>query len=225
MRKIIAREVCPEDIDFRYYFDNDGFTNAGGKNCAVYVVTKDFGRLAGFNIDEYKEIVKQAKAIVEGFDDIDNKFFDYCSSYKAIMEDNNIPYTSWKCHALKQWAKKADIYNTDCIADYLTIITGQKWETKAFRGYSQGDYCEVVYCTQRYSEEGIEEIGKLWLGCGTEFCIDGCCGYYVIDSIRWTEDERLVNYLAKCYGCKPEQLEVYLYAGSHQVHDYKLLAV
>ena len=39
----------------------------------------------------------------------------------------------------------------------------------------------------------------------------------------WQEGETLRKYLADCYGCKPEELEVYLYDGEHVVTDYRLM--
>ena len=217
-KKIIAREVRPECIDFSYYFDDDGLTNAGGENCAIYIIPADRRYYDGFNMQEYKEIEEQAKEIISGFEDV---LDGYDLTYKQVMEDNGIVYNSRRCHLLKKWVENANIAYTDCIAEFLTIITGEKWNVKAFHGYSQGDYCEVVYCEKRYSEEGVTEIGKMWLGCGTEFAIDGCYGFFVIDEIRWTEDERLVKYLADMYGCDVKDLEVYLYKGEHE--DYELL--
>ena len=196
MKKIIAREVNPRYVDFSFYFDDDGLKSAGGENCAVYIVSGD-GR-SGFNMEEYREIELHAQAVIE----------DYEAGY-PIDE------------ALKEWAEYANPYSTTDIAEFLTITTGEEWNVRAFRGYSQGDYCEVVYCKARYSEERITEIGKFWLGCGTEFCIDDCYGYYVPDTIRWEEGEKLRQYLADSYGCKPEELEIYLYDGEHIVTDYK----
>lgn len=225
MSKIIAREVPPECINFSFYFDNDGFTNAGGENCAVYIVPTNRRRNSGFNMEEYEQIEDKAEAIIDGFYDVSNKWTDGYKTYKEVMEYNDIPYTSHKCHLLKKWAENADTSDTECIAEFLTITTGEKWNVKAFHGYSQGDYCEVVYCEKRYSEEAITEIGKMWLGCGTEFAIDGCYGFFVIDEIRWAEDERLIKYLADMYGCDTKDLEVYLYKGERRVSEYELLKV
>lgn len=198
MKKIIAKEINPACVDFSFYFDDDGLKSAGGENCAVYIIPADRRRYGGFNLEEYREIELHAQAVID----------DYEDGY-PIDE------------TLKEWAKHADTRDTDSIAEFLTITTGEEWEVKAFTGYSQGDYCEVVYCKARYSEEHITEIGKFWLGCGTEFIIDGCRGYFVIDELRWEEGEKLRQYLANSYGCKPEELEVYLYAGEHIVTDYK----
>ena len=197
MKKIVAREINPSYVDFSFYFEDDGLKSVGGENCAVYIVPGDRRRY-GFNMDEYREIELHAQAIID----------DYDAGY-PIDE------------TLKEWAKHANTSNTDSIAEFLTITTGEEWEVKSFTGYSQGDYCEVVYCVSRHTPEHITEIGKFWLGCGAEFCIDGWYGYYVIDELRWEEGEKLRQYLADCYGCKPDELEIYLYDGEHIVTDYR----
>jgi hypothetical protein len=198
MKKIIAKEVNPSHVDFSYYFDDEGLTNKGGENCAIYIVPVNRIRYNGFNMDEYREIEQQAQAVID----------DYEDGY-SIDE------------ALREWVKHANTSDTESIAEYLTITTGEEWEVKAFTGYSQGDYCEVVYCINHYTLERIREIGKFWLGCGTEFCIDGCYGYYVPDTIRCREGDELRQYLADCYGCKPDELEIYLYDGERIVTKYK----
>ena len=197
MKKIVAREINPSYVDFSYYFDNDGLKSIGGENCAVYIVPGDRRRY-GFNVEEYREIEVHAQAVID----------DYEAGY-PIDE------------TLKEWAKHANTSNTDSIAEFLTITTGEEWEVKSFTGYSQGDYCEVVYCINHHTPERITEVGKFWLGCGTEFCIDGWYGYYVIDELRWEGGEKLRQYLADCYGCKPDELGIYLYDGEHIVTDYR----
>ena len=220
MKKIVAKEVNPAHVNFSFYFDDDSLKSAGGENCAVYIVPGD-RRDGGFNMEEYEEIEEKAKAIIDGFRDVSAKWPYGYATYKEVMEDNAISYTSHKCKLLKEWVKYAKPYDTGDIAEFLTITTGEEWAVKAFTGYSQGDYCEVVYCVNHYTPERITEIGELWLGCGTEFCIDGCYGYFVPESIRWREGETLRKYLADSYGCEPEELEIYLYEGEHIVTDYR----
>ena len=222
MKKIIVKEVNPSYVDFSFYFEDEGLTNKGGENCAVYIVPADRRRNSGFNMDEYREIEQTADSLIETFREVSPKN-KYYPTYKEAMLSHNIEYTSRKCHLLKKWAEYANPYDTSDIAEFLTITTGEEWNVRAFRGYSQGDYCEVVYCKAHYSEKHITEIGKFWLGCGTEFCIDDCHGYFVPDEIRWEEGDTLRKYLADLYGCKPEELEIYLYNGEHMVTDYKLM--
>jgi len=198
MKKIIAKEVNPAYVDFSFYFYDDSLKSVSGENCAVYIIPGDRRRYGGFNLDEYREIELHAQAVIN----------DYENGYPVE-------------ETLKEWAEYADPHNTNDIAEFLTITTGEEWAVKSFTGYYQGDYCEVVYCINHHTPERINEIGKLWLGCGTEFCIDGCHGYYVIDEIRWEEGEKLRQYLADSYGCEPEELEIYLYDGEHIVTDYR----
>jgi hypothetical protein len=198
MKKIIAKEVNPAYVDFSFYFYDDSLKSVSGENCAVYIIPGDRRRYGGFNLDEYREIELHAQAVIN----------DYENGYPVE-------------ETLKEWAEYADPHNINDIAEFLTITTGEEWAVKSFTGYYQGDYCEVVYCINHHTPERINEIGKLWLGCGTEFCIDGCHGYYVIDEIRWEEGEKLRQYLADSYGCKPEELEIYLYDGEHIVTDYR----
>jgi len=215
MKKIIAKELCPSNVDFGYYFDDDGLKS-------VFIVPLDRRRYSGFNLGEYEEIERTADSLIETFKEVSRKN-KYYPTFKEVMLSHNIEYTSHRCHLLKKWAEHANPYNTDDIAVFLTITTDKEWAVKSFTGYSKGDYCEVVYCKAHYTPEHITEIGKFWLGCGTEFSIDGCRGYYVPDIIRWEEGETLRKYLADCYGCKPDELEIYLYDGEHIVVDYRLM--
>jgi len=222
MKKIIAKELHPSHVDFSFYFDDDGLKSISGENCAVYIVPADRRNYNGFNMEEYQEIEQKADSLIKAFKEVSPKN-EYYPTYKEAMLSHNIEYTSRKCNLLKKWAEYANPYSTSDIAEFLTITTGKEWDVKAFKG----DYCEedirVVYCVNHYTPEHITEIGKFWLGCGTEFCIDDCCGYYVPDHIRWEEGEKLRKYLADQYGCEPDELEIYLYIGEHMVIDYKKL--
>ena len=175
MRKIVAEEVAPEDIDFSFYFDDDGLKSAGGENCAVYIL----GPGKGFNSEEYEEIQREAEE----------------AGYDVGIES---------------------------IRQFLTVKTGKQWAVESFYGYVQGDYCQVLYCPDNY-KDGVTEIGKMWLGCGTEFVIDGVGGYFVVDTVRWDEGEKLINLLAEYAECDPSELEIHLYTGRHTVNEYKTL--
>ena len=218
-RKIIAREVAPEDTDFSFYFDGDCFSRRAGDRCyEVYIPGSR--RVGGYNEDEYKDVLNDIENILYEYSNGENSItraLEYALSYE---EAQRLTMNTHKLHALKEWAKDADSDKAETVAEYLTILTGKQWETKSFRGYSQGDYCEVVYCKDVYSEESITEIGKMWLGCGSEFEIgevdkngdeDLCRGFFVIDYIRWQEGEELRGALAEMYGCDPGEMQVYLY--------------
>lgn len=218
--KIIARELAPDCVDFSSYFDDEALKNISGENCAVYIPRSR--STAGFNSEEYASLVNEAENIIDEY----NNGSTITAACEYALNGNDferIRNNTHKLHALKKWAENANTNNVDAIAKYLTITTGETWKTRTFSGYSQGDWCEVVYCPTHHSTEWINEIGYFWLGCGTEFIIDDCGGYFVLDTIRWTEGEPLRALLAEYAGCNAEDLEVHLYAGEHTVTEYKLL--
>ena len=242
MKKIIAKEVNPAYVDFRYYFEDDGLTEKGGDYCNnLFIISRErYGQISGFNEKEYKNLQTEIKNLFDMYIDIVNKsYYAQYSSVGSMLLDlgliNSIHNTR-RIKEITEWLKArlrwgntsqtrtvAEYEPEETTAEYLTFKTGKEWKVKSFTGYCQGDFCDVVYCTAHYSEEHITEIGKFWLGCGTEFCIDDCYGYYVPDTIRWQEGETLRKYLADCYGCKPDEIEIYLYDGEHTVTDYKTM--
>lgn len=201
MNKILAKEVAPHDIDFGDFFYGDAYTSALGVEYAVYIVEDERRTVVGLNMNEYRAHKRDAQAIINRYHNGEN------------------------VGAFTNWAKIADIDNVNTMVGYLAAKTGKPWATKSFQGYSQGDFCTVIYCSEAYNDDSIKEIGKIWLGCGTEFCVDGCYGYFVIDEIRWEEGERLANLLADYAGCELKALEIQLYDGEHTVVDYRILDV
>lgn len=231
----IVREVPPESAELSWVFDNDGLSEAGGDwNYTLFIVSNEgWGRLYGFNIDEYKRIRKEAEDLLDGFGWVEEKATDYDGkriTYKAVMEDNRIPYNPTKCHALKEWAKSADNLDTDDIAEYLTITTGKKWNSIGVCGYCQGDYVEVVYC------EGFHEnpkyYGECWLGCAKEFSVnyldengeeeDSVGGYIVADCQAW-RDEDYKRLVCEWAGIPEEEtvLEMIESTSYHTTYHYR----
>jgi len=197
----IIREVPQEHVDFSYYFDNDWLTEAGGDYCYNLFIVNYTRHSRGFNEEEYQNIVEQAEAILDGFHDVNDKWtngYNSFETYKEVMEYCGIPYTSHNCHLLKEWAKTADSSDTETIAEFLTITTGKQWRTDSARGYSQGDYVEMVYCEDHY-KDGVQHYGEIWLGAAKEFYtieldengeeVDTCGGYIVADCQAWKDEE------------------------------------
>ncbi len=229
MKKHIIREVPPEDCDNSYYFDDDGLTEAGGDYCYNLFIISDSRRLYGFNMEEYKRLREQAEAIIDGFNDVSEKYNSYYNSYKECMEYNDIKYTSRKCHLLKEWAGYADSENPDNIAEFLTIKTGKKWETQSAHGYSQGDYVEMVYCPEHY-KDGVQSYGEIYLGAYKEFCvvdldeagteIDTCYGFYVADCQVKTEED-YKKLVCEWEGIKEEETSLEMIESRKQYTKYE----
>jgi hypothetical protein len=213
MKKYIIREIPPESYDNSYYFDDDGLTEAGGDYCYNLFIISDSRRLYGFNMEEYKHVREQAEAIIDGFNDVSEKYNSYYNSYKECMEYNDIVYNSRKCHLLKEWAKNADTEEAEDMAEFLTIRTGKRWETDNAHGYSQGDYVEMVYCPEHY-KNGVKSYGEIWLGAYKEFCVvdlddsgneaDACYGFCIADCQVKT-DEDYKKLVCEWEGIKEEE--------------------
>lgn len=237
MIKHIIREVAPEACDFSYYFDGDTFTEASGDYCnTLFIISNErWGRLEGYNIDEYKRVRDQANYIISGFEDVRDPGNAYnwtgYRTYKEAMEDNGVSYTPRKCHQLKQWTQDADSDNPESIAEYLTITTGKRWTTSSARGYCQGDYVEMVYCPECYPE-GVEACGEVWLGAAKEFCIidvnddgtegDTVYGYIVADCKAW-RDAEYKAIICKWEGLEPEEtrLEMIDSTTTRTIYSYR----
>lgn len=233
----IVRECPPEACELSWAFEGDGLTERGGDwNYNLFVVSNDgWGRLSGFNIDEYKRVRKDAENLIDDFcmteEYIRNGDRDWRGrrpTYKSVMEDYRISYNPKKCHDLKEWAKSADNLDTDDIAAYLSIITGKKWNSIGVCGYCQGDYVEVVYC------EGFHEnpkyYGECWLGCAKEFTVnyldesgeeeDSVGGYIVADCQAW-RDEDYKRLVCEWAGIPEAETELQMIDGSHTYTKYE----
>ena len=205
--KHIIREIAPENAMFQTYFDDDGLTEKGGNYCynLFIICNEGYNRLSGFNVEEYRNIQKRMENILDGFSDVEDGLTNYDGkryTYKDIMMENDIQYNSILCHRLKKWTKNADINDSDDVAAFLSILTKKEWDSISVTGYCQGDYCEIVYCAEHYSNP--RQYGEIWLGCGKEFEVidinengnetDVYGGYIVADcEVRNDEDyKRLV---------------------------------
>lgn len=238
--KHLIREIEPESAELQFYFDGDTFTSRAGDFCYTLfiVVNEGYGRLSGLNIDEYKEVKQRAGRILDGFNYVDNDGRNYDGSkatYKQAMEDENIRFNPTMCARLRKWAENADEDKPEDIAAFLSIITGRKWDVSSARGYCQGDYCELVYCTDIYTEQDIDIAGDIYLGCAKEFCIvdynddgteydDATYGYIVADcQTRTNEDYKRI--VCEYAGIKPEDTTLELIDGcsTHTTYSYRAI--
>lgn len=227
--KHIFREVSPEATDFSFYFDDDGIKEAGGDFCYnLFIVQRErYGRLYGFQIDEYREIARELYNVADDFDNVPGA---YTPSFKQVMKDYGLHYTPQRCHALKElvFDDEFDSENPETVAAYLTIKTGKAWDVASARGYSQGDYCQVVYCKDFHEEP--KAYGEIWLGAGREFEyialdddgneIERVGGYIIADCQAW-RDEDYKRLLCEWEGVKPEETALEMIDGSHTWTEYE----
>lgn len=238
MIKNIIREVAPEACDFSYYFDNDALTGRGGDYCYNLFIIGDGRQVGSFNEREYSRVQSEADLILDNFSNVGSGPYDFVS-YKEAMQNAGIEYNPRLCHALKEWAKDADTAEPETVAAYLTITTGKKWETDSVRGYSQGDYVDLVYCPEHY-KNGVENYGEIWLGCAKEFCVidvedyqepeeeggkptytegDTVYGYIVADCEAW-RDEDYKRIVCEWAGINEDETRLEMIEDSHTYTKY-----
>lgn len=233
--KYIIRECA--NPDFRYYFDGDCFNeNSGDYSYYLFIIENEgYGRYSGLNADEYKRVIEKAGNIVDGFQYAEDKGTTYNGkryTYKDCITEEGYTYNSTMCHKLKEWYKKTDkryYDSTESITDFLSIITGKEWKTTGICGYCQGDYVDVIYCTEHYTEKEVNVNGELFLGCAKEFYTieiddngtekDTTYGYYVANCLVKT-DEDYKRLVCECAGLNENETQLDLIDSYNMVPVY-----
>ncbi len=218
MTKVVFREV--EYTDYTSLYDDDGIKEISGKNNALYIIA---GRgYMPVNEIEYQEIFNTAENIANDFYDLMNGNGYYFKSFKEILNYYGVKYSPWIVNKLKKFAEKYK-GDFDNIAEYLTITTGEKWNTYTATGYCQGDFATGIYCENHYDDETLELYVGAAAGTVKEFCRiddDGkCYGFYVPDEITWNTD-KLKAYLADIYGDEITDITVELIDGYTTTINY-----
>lgn len=255
-KKYVA--IQQTEYEWDHLTEDDGIKTAGGTNCEVFVIG-DRGTCF-FNEDEYKRICDTIDSLVGEFDDLthakDNRWtktdiecYLYYHSYKDIVNDvlcdeRYRKYSPLLVKKLKAFAENYDYNSVEQVAEFLTITTGMKWKCETYRGYCQGDWCELIYCAEKQSKEYMDLIGNGAVGCVTEFCIsenpidiedkdideiieeakeDCCYGFYLTDDDVWDE-EKCKAELAELAECEIDEIAVITIKDSYTVtkHNYKV---
>lgn len=240
MKHYIITELSPEQSDTEFFFDNDTFSESSGDyNNTLFLVTHELycGYSSGINSDEFKRITEQIDTLMNLFEDVENKCNPYYTTYKDAITDAGLKYNSTSCHKLKQWYSNIDSYklyqDPESIAEYMSIITNKPWDVKTIRGYCQGDVVSVIYCKDNYSENSIETIGEIYLGCYKEFSVteysnkkelDTVYGYYVADhEIRRDEDYKSLVCEQACIDREATELRLIDHMSYTRNYSYKTI--
>lgn len=241
MFKYIAKQLEPGNEDFGFVFDDDGLNPSSGDFNNTLFIFK--GNDCRFNDDIYSDYESDINNLVDDlYDYLNDGNYDYAEEDSFA---NHLDYVE----ELGFNTDNATILNLDycvkCAVDndypealvaYLQAKTGTLWNTRNFSGYSQGDYCTLVYCETAYDSAALDYYGNMWLGCGGEFAVgildipdgqdgeidlsdlesfehlvdDWVYGYFVVDDIIWRGGDKLINELADLVDCSAKDLEVYV---------------
>ena len=106
-------EIAPECYDRNIYFDTDAFFG-DQVFCQNLFITEydDRGHPYGFNDDLYTEIRLDAENLTNYFYYLE-RGEKWKETFKSIMELYGIPYSSKKCHLMREWAEKEEWKTTE----------------------------------------------------------------------------------------------------------------
>ena len=244
MFKYIAKQVKPGSEDFGWVFDDDGLTPSSGDfNNTLFIFD---GNDCRFNGDIYSDYEFAIDGLSDAFEHLND--YDYTGSFKNhldFVEDMGFGTDDAIIHCLDSCVRFADEFDyPTALAYYLQAKTGKTWGCQDYHGYSQGDYCTLVYCADNYEPASVNYYGKMWLGCGGEFAlgeleipddedytidlsdldsferlvtnwIPGC---FIVDDIIQRGGNRLVSEIADCFDVSEKYLEIYVYENGTYVN-------
>ncbi len=250
MFKYIATQLEPGQEDFSFAFDDDGIKPAGGDFNYTLFVFFDSDN-CWINGDVYSDCKSAIDGLVDDlYDYLNDGNYDYAeedsfANHLDYVEEegfNTDDNTIALLDSCIEYAVDGDYI--EALVAYLEAKTGKVWDSEGFSGYSQGDYCTLVYCKEFHTDEAIKFYGNMALSCGGEFRIgileipdeqaaeidfsdlysfeslvdDWVYGYLVIDDIIWRGGDKLISELANQYGCSEEDLEVYVYENGEYIN-------
>lgn len=251
MIKHIIREVPAEQADFSFYFDDDGLKESGGDYCYNLFIVAQSRNSKGFNEEAYKELQTEIEEMLNHYSDITDKSeYTQYTSVGAMLLDYGLIDNIHNTKRIKAYTKffasccekpkgpyanydsNFTAHNTEKTAEYLTLETGKQWSTDSATGYCQGDYVEMVYCEEHYTN-GVKHYGEVWLGAAKEFCVinldengeeaDTCYGFIVSDSqaIHDEDYKKLVCEWA-CIDKSETQLEMIESSKTYTKYEYRV---
>ena len=174
MKRIYAIQQNNDYIETEFYFD---FEQESKFLKLAIIGGRDF---ASFTFEEYDRAENNFDDFLYQYELLLHK--DYYARYNNLSElvndmfwkSNGKKYSAKEIHTFKllyQRIKKERNYAFDDYAcEFLKLITGNKYNKKAIRGYCQGDYAEVVY-PETIDKETIDYIEACYFGTGTEYSI------------------------------------------------------
>lgn len=174
MRRIYAIQQNNDYVETNYFFD---FEQESKEQNFAILGGRDF---VSFTFEEYDRTYKYFDDFLWEFEQIINKTKqNYYNTFSSVVnayfpKSNGKKYTTKEVHKFKLLYEKIETERTYDFDDYdceiLSLITSNKYNKKAIRGYCQGDYAEIVY-PATIENETIDYIEACYFGTGTQYII------------------------------------------------------
>lgn len=225
MKRIYAIQQNNDYIETDYYFD---FEEESRTQKFAILGGRDF---TSFKFTEYERAEKYFDDFIFEYENIKAKYIKWYNNITELVNDlfyreDGKKYNTKEIHAFKnifeRYKSEKNFSEDDAIICILELMTGEKYHTKAIRGYSQSDYAEIIY-NDNLSSDMIEYIESCFFGTGTEYCIyeeeseelltvdeleNNGCEFYGDYTALW-RTELYKQELAKRYNLPLENIIVY----------------
>ena len=218
--KIRAYQSPPEYADSNFWMDYSEKNNGTWLD-DLLIISDEFKGKTNDLFDLIVEYAEEATEAADDFKTIGNcYYFPFCRNYTEYIKERFKPcrrLSTRNIHKLKQlFATIADAYNAESatheIADAMTIVSGEKWETSRLTGYTQGDVVHAIYKPCEWSREALEEIETEYFNGGSGWNVDDpeqdlCC-YIYSTGLPGYDDEKIIQDIADAIGADPAQIEL-----------------
>ena len=233
--KIYARQINPAYQE-NFLFEDDGmgtdYINVWGNS--------DFERRTSNLFNRVKECL-DAGELAEAIKDIRTGGY-YSSFYENVTEainnqlwrDDGKSYNTRQIGKLKklvlQYSECSSSEEDQILVDVLSIVTGEEWDYREIHGCCQGEWNNVYYPVEKWTEESLEAFETMYFNTGSEWIvhegdteptspeeINGCAFYCV----SW-DDEGIKKEIAKVAGGNAEDIVLYKYSGSVSIPTYQV---
>ena len=246
MCKVYARQVNPEYQDAHLFYisrkgewlwNDDYFANVAIMPQRGYYDTMPATVESVRDVLEAGELADVLDDIQRGpgywgYDAYDGRITKALADYLPAEKANGKGYSTREVKRLGELVSEYGMYSSDetrILCTVLSYVTGRVWDWREIRGCCQGDWREIVFPVDQYDDDDIKRLESEYFNLGTEWLIhdsdeapDGpediygwsmYCHGWGVDAIRAE--------IADAAGCKPEELEMYKYSGSHRVDEYE----
>lgn len=232
--KIYAKQINPVYQE-SYLFDDDGM----GTDYINVCGNKDYKQRTSTLFDRVKECL-DAGELASDIEAITEKssYAIYENVTEAInnqlWRDDGKSYSTRQIGKLKklvlQYSECSSSEEDQILVDVLSIVTGEEWDCKEIHGCCQGEWNNVYYPVEKWTEEMLEAFEIMYFNTGSEWIvhegsteptspeeIEGCACYCV----SW-DDEGIKKEIAEAAGGNVEDVVLYKYSGSVSIPTYQV---
>ncbi|MGN0629530.1 MAG: hypothetical protein ACI4IW_07890 [Oscillospiraceae bacterium] len=241
--KIYAKQVPPE------YQESPAFL-FGIEECFPGVIFDGNDHYTSHTTPEYEQIMQYLNAMAGAWEDAniyyiyDSDAHDYTKHYKSkpdytigeilheygFYRNDGKPWNNKQKHQWRVIMENDDLSDDEAICAALELMTGKKHDCTTIRGCCQGEWQDIIFPADEYSDNAIEILETEYFNTGSEWIIhdessdpetpEEISGYSVY-CYGWNADKIRAE-LADAAGVDPGDVILYEYAGSYTMPKYEL---